>query len=69
MGHYELITACFFFGKLALKNPFFEVHTPKFADPPPIVHIMCEVFYIFLVASHNTKYPKMSVEKSELSIE
>merc|ERR1719378_1951848 len=23
----------FFFGKLALKKHFFEVHTPKFADP------------------------------------
>merc|ERR1719348_445182 len=26
MGHYELTTACFFFGKLALKKHFFEVH-------------------------------------------
>ena len=47
MGHYELITACFF-GKLALKKHFFEVHTPKFADPPPpIVHTCCEVFFLF----------------------
>ena len=51
MGHYELITACFF-GKLALKKALFEVHTPKFADPPPIVHTCCEVFFtFFLVAS------------------
>ena len=47
MGHYELITACFF-GKLALKKALFEVHTSKFADPlPPIVHTCCEVFYFF----------------------
>ena len=47
MGHYELISACFF-GKLALKKHFFEVHTPKFADPSPtIVHIMCEIFCHF----------------------
>ena len=44
MGHYELISACFFFGKLALKKHFFEVHTPKFADPP-MVHTCCEIFY------------------------
>ena len=24
-----------FFGKLALKKHFFEIPTPKFADPPP----------------------------------
>ena len=48
MGHYELITAWFFFGKLALKKHFFEVHTPKFADPPsPIVHTCCEIFLLF----------------------
>ena len=42
MGHYELISACFF-GKLALKK-----HTPKFADPsPPIVHTCCEIFLLF----------------------
>ena len=47
MGHYELISACFFFGKLAKKKHFFEVHTPKFADPlPPIVHPCCEVFLL-----------------------
>merc|ERR1711872_658279 len=34
---YELITACFFFGKLALKSTFFEVHTLKFADPSPSI--------------------------------
>ena len=36
-----------FFGKLALKKHFFEVHTPKFADPPPIVHNCCELFFLF----------------------
>ena len=35
-----------FFGKLALKKHFFEVHTPKFADPP-IVHNCCEIFFLF----------------------
>ena len=52
MGHYELITACFL-GKLALKKHFFEVHTPKFANPsPPIVHTCCDFFLLFvLVAS------------------
>ena len=57
MGHYELITAWFFFGKLALKKHFFEVHTPRFANPPhPIVHTCCEIFLLFfwwLPKSHN----------------
>ena len=51
MGHYELISACFF-GKLALKKHFFEVHTPKFADPPPKFTLVVKFFYFFfLVAS------------------
>ena len=49
MGHYELITAWFFFGKLALKKHFFEVHTPKFADPPPPKFtLVVKFFYFFL---------------------
>ena len=46
MGHYELISACFF-GKLALKKHFFEVHTPKFADPPPKFTLVVKFFYFF----------------------
>ena len=49
MGHYELITACFFFLKISSKKgTFLKVHTPKFADPPPpIVHTCCEVLLLF----------------------
>ena len=53
MGHYELISACFFFGKLALKKHFFEVHTSKFADPLPPLFTLVKFFTFFLVASLN----------------
>ena len=37
----------FFFGKLALKKHFFEVHTPKFSDPPPKFTLVVKFFYFF----------------------
>ena len=55
MGHYELISACFF-GKLALIKSLFEVHTPKFADPP-IVHTCCEIFLQFFFGG----FPKLDI--------
>ena len=32
---------------IIIKKHFFEVHTPKFADPTPIVHTCCEIFLFF----------------------
>ena len=56
MGHYELISP-WFFGKLALKKHFFEVHIPKFADPPPKITLVVKFFYFFfLVASLRSLY-------------
>ena len=72
MGHYELITAWFFFGKLALKKHFFEVHTPKFADPKeeyikrvPVRFISADKLKLFILGLESSVSHSQSVRTSD----
>ena len=69
MGHYELISACFFWKISSKKKHFFEVGTPKFADPPPPFFAQCLNFFVLICPlcydSHNLAQAKISFSTNE----
>ena len=58
MGHYELISACFF-GKLALKKHFLRFTHQNLLTPPPSFTTVVKFFFLFFVGG----FPKELVPK------